>query len=65
MRRIKKKANEVQFEQILNNDNFSYEYSKTVQLVKDKPEMVISHCLKNTGERTIKTTVFNHNFFVI
>lgn len=63
--KIKKKADEVQFTQILKNENFSYEYSKLVQLVKDKPEMVISHNLKNTGDHTIETSVFNHNFFVI
>ena len=33
--------------------------------VNGKPEMVLSHILKNTGERTIETRVYNHNFFVI
>ncbi len=27
--------------------------------------MVLSHIMKNTGNRTIKTRVYNHNFFVI
>src|SRR5665811_1604122 len=30
-----------------------------------KPEMVLSHTLKNTGSRTIETSVYDHNFFVI
>lgn len=63
--KVEQKADKVQFMQVLNNANFSYEYTKSVQLIKDKPEMVISHILKNTGERTIETSVFNHNFFVI
>ena len=40
-------------------------YSKTVRLVKGKPELVIEHRLKNTGKRAIETSVYNHNFFVI
>ena len=63
--KIKKKADEVQFMQVLKNDNYSYEYTKSVRLVKGKPQMVISHTLKNTGKQTIETNVFNHNFFVI
>ncbi len=62
---IEKKADEVQFMQELNNENYSYEYTKSVKLVKGKPEMVISHVLKNTGNLTIETDVYNHNFFVI
>jgi len=63
--KTKKEADKVQFTQVLNDDNYSYEYTKTVQLVKGKPEMVLSHMLKNTGNRTIETKVYNHNFFVI
>ena len=44
---------------------YSYEYRKKVLLVKDKPEMVLEHALKNTGKKAIKTTVYNHNFFTI
>ena len=58
-------ADTVQFRQELNDEDFSYEYTKSVQLVKGKPEMALSHILKNTGKRTIETEVFNHNFFVI
>ena len=63
--KIKKGADKVEFTQVLKDENYSYEYTKTVQLTKGKPEMVISHLLKNTGNRTIETSVFNHNFFVI
>ena len=54
------------FKHTLNdNKGYSYEYSKTIKLVKNKPEMVISHQLKNTGSRKITTTVYNHNFFIM
>ena len=62
---IKTKADEVQFVHILNNENYSYEYTKTVRFVKNQPKMVISHGLKNTGKQRINTVGFNHNFFVI
>lgn len=62
---IKKKKNQVHFVQIINDDNFSFEYSKTVKLVKNEAKMIIIHSLKNTGKQTIKTNGFNHNFFVI
>jgi hypothetical protein len=63
--KIEKEADEVKFMQELNHENYSYEYTKSVQLVEGKPEMVISHILKNTGNLTIETDVYNHNFFVI
>jgi len=63
--KIKKGADKVQFTQVLEDDQYSYEYTKTVQLIKGKPEMVLSHMLKNIGNQTIETRVYNHNFFVI
>ena len=44
---------------------YGYIYHKTVRLVKGKPEMVLEHSLKNTGHRTIQSTVYNHNFLVL
>lgn len=58
-------TDEITFTQVLRDGDISFEYSKTVQLVRDRPEMVISHTLRNSGKHTIETTVFNHNFFVI
>ncbi len=63
--KTEKKADGVKFMQELKDENYSYEYTKSVQLVRGKPEMVISHILKNTGKETIETDVYNHNFFVI
>ena len=34
-------------------------------LSKGKPEMVLKHKLKNTGNRIIETLVYDHNFFLI
>lgn len=62
---IKKKKNEVQFVQTINHDKISIEYSKTIKLVKNKPEMIIIHSLKNIGKITVETSGYNHNFFVV
>lgn len=44
---------------------YGYVYRKVVRLIAGKPEMVIEHTLKNTGRRTIHTSVYNHNFLVL
>jgi hypothetical protein len=62
---VKKKSNQVLFIHELNDKTYSYHYEKTVQLTNGKPELVLSHTLKNTGSRTIETSVYDHNFFVI
>jgi hypothetical protein len=62
---VKKDADRVQFTHILKDKVYSYKYDKTVQLTKDKPELVLFHTLKNTGTRTIETSVYDHNFFVM
>jgi hypothetical protein len=59
------KADQVEFNQELKTADYGYSYSKTVKLIKDKPIMVLSHTLKNTGKQTISTSVFNHNFLVM
>jgi hypothetical protein len=62
---VKKSADRVEFTHILKDKVYSYKYDKTVQLVKDKPELVLFHTLKNTGTATIETSVYDHNFFVM
>lgn len=44
---------------------YGYEYTKTVRLTKGKPELVLEHSLKNTGQKPIETSAYNHNFWVI
>ncbi len=62
---IKKKSDQVLFIHELNDKLYSYHYEKSVQLISGKPEMLLSHILKNTGARTIETSVYDHNFLVI
>jgi len=63
--KVKKKKDEVIFMQSLKDAKYSYEYTKTVQLINGKPEMVLLHSLKNTGKQTLETQTYNHNFFVM
>ncbi|GAB3923970.1 hypothetical protein [Larkinella terrae] len=44
---------------------YSYRYEKTVRLLKGKPMLVLEHRLKNTGQKPIETTVYDHNFFML
>lgn len=62
---VNPKHDQVQFIHELNDKEYSYKYEKIVQLIKDKPELLLAHTLKNTGSRTIETSVYDHNFFVI
>jgi hypothetical protein len=62
---IEKKSDRVLFMHDLQDKAFSYHYEKTVMLIKDKPELVLKHILRNTGIHTIETNVYDHNFFMI
>jgi hypothetical protein len=63
---VRKAADRVEFIQTVSDGaGYGYVYRKLVRLVKGAPEMVLEHSLKNTGNRPIDTTVYNHNFFVI
>jgi len=44
---------------------YGYSYVKAVTLVPGKPQMTISHVLKNTGKKDIVTTVYAHNFLTL
>lgn len=63
--KVKKKADEIQFIHILSHKGYSYEYIKTIRLLKESPVMEITHTLKNKGSLPVKTNVYNHNFFVM
>ena len=64
---VRKERDSVEFTQELSDpaSGFAYVYRKVVRLAKGKPEMVIEHSLKNTGEKVIQSTVYNHNFVVL
>ncbi|QKZ15774.1 hypothetical protein HU175_15860 [Spirosoma sp. KUDC1026] len=44
---------------------YGYQYQKTVRLLPGKPVLVLEHRLKNTGQKPIQTSVYNHNFWVL
>ncbi len=64
--KVKKKKDRIEFIHRLRDDSgYGYIYKKTLRLVKQKPELLLVHSLRNTGKNAIETNTFNHNFFVI
>lgn len=64
---VKKHADSIEFTQIVSDpaSGYAYRYTKTVRLVKGKPEMVLEHRLRNTGKKLIQSDVYEHNFYMI
>jgi hypothetical protein len=63
---IHKHKDRIEFvHQVRSENGYAYVYRKTVRLMKGKPELLLEHSLKNTGQKVIDTTQYNHNFFVI
>ncbi|HEY2013485.1 MAG TPA: hypothetical protein VGH38_08295 [Bryobacteraceae bacterium] len=63
---IRKGKNFVEFTQAIpDTGGYKYLYKKTLRLTKGKPELVLEHSLKNTGTKTIDSTVYEHNFYMI
>ena len=62
---VKSLSDQVQFIHEIHGIDYSYQYEKTLHLTQDKPELALTHILKNKGTRTIETSVYDHNFFVI
>lgn len=52
----------VSFTQTLYDAGTAYIYTKTLELVPTKPELLITHVLRNIGATEIRTTVYDHNF---
>lgn len=63
--KVKIKSDKVEFIHTLNDTAYSYVYKKTIELIKGKPGMVLSHYFKNTGKKVIETNVYDHNFFML
>jgi hypothetical protein len=56
----------VEFTQTLTDTGgYAYVYRKTVRMTSGKPELVLEHSLRNTGKKTIETSVYEHNFFML
>ena len=64
---VQRRRDSVEFTQKLTDPSsgYGYIYHKTVRLIEGKSEMVLEHTLKNTGRRTIRSRVYNHNFLVL
>lgn len=63
---IRKHKDRIEFtQQLRSDDGYAYVYTKTVRLVKNRPQLLLEHALKNVGKKVIDTTQYNHNFFVI
>lgn len=63
--KIEKSSDQIVFNHVLKDNFYSYEYNKKISLSLGKSEMTITHSLKNSGNQTIETEVYNHNFFFI
>jgi hypothetical protein len=56
----------IQFRQVLQGPRgWAYEYTKSVSVAADKPEITIARSLRNTGARPIQTLHYGHNFTYI
>jgi len=44
------------------SDSFGYDYVKTISII-GPGEIILSHCLKNTGTLQLSGSVYDHNFF--
>jgi len=56
----------IEFKHRIDSDfGYAYIYTKRIELIKNKPGFVIHHALENTGDKTIETDQYNHNFFMI
>jgi len=63
---VRPEADRIVFLHELSDGNgYSYTYQKTVRVVKNKPELVLEHSLKNTGKKVIDTSVYDHDFFML
>ncbi|MHB9030581.1 MAG: hypothetical protein ACYC9O_17590 [Candidatus Latescibacterota bacterium] len=58
--------NWIEFTHIMQDSyGFGYVYTKRIELKKGRPELILSHSLKNTGKKTIIADQYCHNFFQI
>ncbi len=64
---VKTSRDAVEFTHTLSEPSisFGYVYTKIVRLTPGKPQMTISHLMRNTGSKPIVTNVYNHNFTTI
>ena len=64
-RYLKSDGNSAQMRHVVAGAGYSYDYTKTIALTPGRPEMVITHLLRNDGELPIVTSVYDHNFVTL
>ena len=64
---VKTSRDAVEFTHTLSEPSigYGYVYNKVIRLTPGRPQMTISHVLRNTGTKPIVTNVYNHNFTTI
>jgi len=64
---IRKDTSQIEFKQELPTlaAGYGYVYRKKVSLAKGKPRMILEHYLRNTGNKIICGSVYNHNFLYL
>jgi hypothetical protein len=61
---VKVKPRSVTFRQVLRGpEGYAYIYEKTLTLDKNDSILSLEHSFKNTGQKTIDTNVYDHDFF--
>jgi hypothetical protein len=64
--KVKKGKDWIEFRhKLISKGGWGYTYTKRIVLLNGITGFSIIHTLKNTGQKTIETDQFNHNFFVI
>jgi hypothetical protein len=66
-RTVRQDPQSIEFTQEISESasGYAYAYRKTVSLTKGKPQLVLDHSLRNTGSRTIQSSVYDHNFLYL
>ncbi|WP_334266734.1 hypothetical protein [Edaphobacter sp. HDX4] len=63
---VKAKRRSILFRQVLHGpQGYAYVYEKILSLDKNGSVMTLEHHLKNTGTKTIDTSVYDHDFFML
>lgn len=63
---VRKGRDWIEFQQVFADPSgYAYIYRKRLSLTKSKPGLVLQHSLRNTGRKTIESSVYEHDFFML
>lgn len=63
---VRPRKDGVSFAQYLHSPiGYSYNYTKTLELAKSEPILIIHHRMENTGTKVIDIDVYDHDFFML